>query len=246
MSLADSLAEIADAQSVTLLREVINCALGRMGYSRIYYVTPVTHDRRFGRVLTAVGFPEHWAGNYQDTFHLDDPMPDVALDSAEPFLWSKVEDLVTLTKAEKQFMSGLLAGGAMDGVAVPTFGPASRSGFVGAGRPVGQQGIEQSELAAVHAICQMSFLRYSALIGGHGNLPRLSDREVEVVGWMAAGKSNAVIAEIIGISSETVDTYVRRIYSKFSVSDRASAVLKANAEGYIFINSYRETSEAGE
>ena len=51
--------------------------------------------------------------------------------------------------------------------------------------------------------------------------------------WVAKGKSNSVIADIIGISPNTVDTYLRRIFEKLEVSDRVTAALRGLAIGLI-------------
>lgn len=56
--------------------------------------------------------------------------------------------------------------------------------------------------------------------------PRLSKRELEVMRWVSLGKSNSVVAEILGISVGSVDTYMRRIFQKLGVNDRTSAALK--------------------
>ncbi|MDQ9169481.1 LuxR C-terminal-related transcriptional regulator [Oxalobacteraceae bacterium R-40] len=53
-------------------------------------------------------------------------------------------------------------------------------------------------------------------IGGHGLAPHdlLSNRELEVLRLMAAGKSTADIAQVMHISSHTVATYRTRILEK--------------------------------
>jgi DNA-binding CsgD family transcriptional regulator len=54
-----------------------------------------------------------------------------------------------------------------------------------------------------------------------------------VLGWVAQGKSNAAIGEILGISAHTVDAHLRRIYLKLGVVDRISAALRALGFGLI-------------
>ncbi|MFI6893876.1 response regulator transcription factor [Streptomyces sp. NPDC050256] len=49
----------------------------------------------------------------------------------------------------------------------------------------------------------------------------LSPREQEVLHFIASGMTHAQVARRIGISSHTVDTYVKRVRSKFSVGNKA-------------------------
>lgn len=51
----------------------------------------------------------------------------------------------------------------------------------------------------------------------------LSAREAEVLNWLAAGKTNRDIAQILGISPRTVNKHLERIYVKLGVETRAAA-----------------------
>lgn len=55
----------------------------------------------------------------------------------------------------------------------------------------------------------------------------LSRREQEILGWIAMGKSNPVIAEILDISPHTVDTHLRRAFQKLGTHDRTTAAIRA-------------------
>jgi len=55
----------------------------------------------------------------------------------------------------------------------------------------------------------------------------LTQRESEVLSWVAQGKSNSVIAEIMDVSPHTIDNYLRRTYAKIGVNNRTSAAVKA-------------------
>jgi DNA-binding NarL/FixJ family response regulator len=57
--------------------------------------------------------------------------------------------------------------------------------------------------------------------------PDLTEREREILGLIALGKSNAEIAEELVISPKTVSNHVSNIFSKLQVVDRAQAVLRA-------------------
>ncbi len=55
----------------------------------------------------------------------------------------------------------------------------------------------------------------------------LTHRESEVLLWIAKGKSNRDIGEILGLSARTVTKHLEQIYVKLGVENRASAAVKA-------------------
>ena len=59
-----------------------------------------------------------------------------------------------------------------------------------------------------------------------GDLAELSEREQQVLDLLAQGLIYKEIAEKLGISYETVHTYIRRIYEKLQVRTRTEAVAK--------------------
>ncbi|MBU0543631.1 MAG: response regulator transcription factor [Gammaproteobacteria bacterium] len=61
----------------------------------------------------------------------------------------------------------------------------------------------------------------------------LSEREQQVLEMVAKGFMQAEIADILGVSINTISTYIKRIYKKLAVNSRTSAVHRANALGLI-------------
>ena len=55
----------------------------------------------------------------------------------------------------------------------------------------------------------------------------LTDREREVLGWLAGGKTDRDIGDILGISPRTVHKHLQRIYEKLGVETRTAAVVRA-------------------
>jgi len=54
--------------------------------------------------------------------------------------------------------------------------------------------------------------------------PDLTEREMQVLRGMAAGKSNAQIGRELYLSEDTIKTHARRLFRKMRVNDRAQAV----------------------
>ncbi|HLH03144.1 MAG TPA: LuxR C-terminal-related transcriptional regulator [Bryobacteraceae bacterium] len=69
------------------------------------------------------------------------------------------------------------------------------------------------------------FIRLPKL--GQPQVP-LSPREQEIVRLVALGHSNKIIAGVLNISSWTVCTHVRRIFTKLGVASRAAMVAKTS------------------
>jgi two-component system, NarL family, response regulator len=61
----------------------------------------------------------------------------------------------------------------------------------------------------------------------------LTEREVEVLGGVAAGKSNKVIAAELDIAEETVKTHMKSILPKLNAQDRTHAVMIALKRGIL-------------
>ncbi|HRO91225.1 MAG TPA: LuxR C-terminal-related transcriptional regulator, partial [Promineifilum sp.] len=57
-------------------------------------------------------------------------------------------------------------------------------------------------------------------------LPRLSNREWDVVNLLREGKSNKMIASALGITERTVEFHLKNIYDKLQVGSRVELVLK--------------------
>jgi DNA-binding CsgD family transcriptional regulator len=59
----------------------------------------------------------------------------------------------------------------------------------------------------------------------------LTQREVEVLLWVAKGKTNKDIADILGMSPRTVNKHLEHIYVKLGVETRTAAAAIVSAGG---------------
>lgn len=84
----------------------------------------------------------------------------------------------------------------------------------------------------VHAVC-----RKLAAIGGRQSrpdaAPELSARELDVLACVALGWTNPQVARDLGISLETVKSYLRNITRKLDVRSRMEAVVAARRHGLL-------------
>jgi DNA-binding CsgD family transcriptional regulator len=62
---------------------------------------------------------------------------------------------------------------------------------------------------------------------------RVTARESEVLGWVAVGKSDWAIGQLLKISGKTVNFHVENAKRKFGVATRVQAVIVALRTGII-------------
>jgi DNA-binding CsgD family transcriptional regulator len=77
-------------------------------------------------------------------------------------------------------------------------------------------------------MCRVRHVRAPA-----GGCLRVTRRESQVLGWIAAGKSDWAIGRILNISGKTVNFHVENAKRKFGVGTRVQAVVAAMREGVI-------------
>lgn len=230
----DAMALIAHAHTLVSFRRAIHEALKAIRFGGVYFLAPVVADRRVGRVFWNVGFPKEWEAAYREKGRWEDPLPNLSLNRGNAFRWSDAAKIATLDECGARYLNRLEQVGMGEGVAVHCTGPYARSGFVGVGLPQDPASLDEAIVRQVQVAAQLCFHRYCELVGAFKeDVHDLSQRELDVIRWIGEGKSNAVIAEILGISKNSVDSYVKRIFAKLDVSDRTAAAVRAVSLGLI-------------
>ncbi|MGR3485060.1 MAG: LuxR family transcriptional regulator [Paracoccaceae bacterium] len=190
--------------------------------------------RRPGSIV-CYGYPRAWVRRYLDSdLEAVDPIPALAASTPTPVLWSQIARRDDLTAPMTAYLREMDAALDCDGLAFNVFGPRLRAAYVGLGFAPGTAVPDRPGIAHLQMVAQMAHLHLCDLTGDAPQLPpALSPREREVTEWMVRGKSNGVIAELLGISTHTVDTLLRRVFAKLGVVDRTSAAVAALASGAV-------------
>lgn len=115
-----------------------------------------------------------------------------------------------------------------DGVGLPLPGSAGNDGFCGV---FYDHDLSSEELAVIPDLHSAMQAIHAEIVAKVLSLARdviaLSTRELDVLRLVAHAMSNRQVAESLGVSAATVDTYMRRIFQKLGTTDRIEAVLKA-------------------
>ncbi|WP_208351952.1 helix-turn-helix transcriptional regulator [Pseudaestuariivita rosea] len=188
-----------------------------------------------GITINSSGFPQDWVDYYiSDQLYKVDPIPALAMESTQPFFWSDATQVKGLLKEQKDYLQELNDADLGDGIAVQVFGPAFRNGYVGLGFGGDKPDLAPAQIIELQCAAQIAHMRYCELTAERARKKRdLSPREFEILHWIARGKSNRVIADILGVSPHTVDTLVRRVFDKLNVADRTTAAIKGIGSGLL-------------
>lgn len=181
-------------------------------------------------------FANDWVHQYMEQQYADyDPVLEQSRREACPFHWFDVDQKFALNSKQKQFLVELREAGLTDGIAIPVFGPIGTMAYFGVGTVGHTLDLTDAEMLEVQFACFQTHNRYMDLskIGEAAPIKRLSPRETEVLSLIASGFSNNYIAERLGISENTVDTMLRRVFIKLGVNNRITAVLRGIGSGLI-------------
>ena len=214
-----------------LVAEVQSIGITRIGYHHL--PPPGAPDARLLRVENS-GFGETLLQQYLRARAGGIAALAVLLqNTVRPIHLDEMGSLDALTAQEAEHLAAYRSQGVKNGLGIQVFGPNGRNGILAIDMADSVR-LRPEVLEALRWVCQGMHLRYcELLIPALGKMPSLSSREAEILAWVARGKSNVAIAEILGISAHTVDAHLRRVYLKLGVYDRMSAALRGLGFGLI-------------
>lgn len=93
--------------------------------------------------------------------------------------------------------------------------------------------IDVTELMKAQLKCCYALSQIPQLLAQASMQDPLSDRERECLFWVSEGKTTDEVAVILGVSSNTVNSYITHAIQKFSASNRAMAIATAIRSGII-------------
>ncbi|MCB1592690.1 MAG: LuxR family transcriptional regulator [Alphaproteobacteria bacterium] len=246
VSIEEFIEDTNKACSTDELSSLLGGALAGFGYDRFCYSLISDHDSlnlKAGHGILR-NYPESWMKHYVSNRYVgNDPVPLHCFRTIRPFTWSYVTQNLKISKFQKRIMDEANESKLLDGMAVPIHGINGELSGVGMASSAG--GVELNEIVInkIRAFCFQFHMAYTALLTAEENADGgifLTDREREVLLWAAEGKSDAVIADILGISYSTVRFHINNAYNKLSSNERIYAVTKAIRLGLIMPSAVSE------
>ena len=216
------------------LRSFLNsiCDTHELDYAAYAGVNPIA-----GTVHGFVNYPDEWQRRYVDQgFQNKDPALLMAGRSIAPVDWQRLRKEATF---QSIFREAHDFGIAEQGVTIPVRGPFGDVGLFSVTRDCSDREwvslkskiLGELQNAAVHLHDHV--VKANALTRSLTH-PSLSARELEILQWIAAGKSQQDVADILAISNRTVEVHLRSSRTKLGALSTAQAVGRAIGLGLVF------------
>ncbi len=206
----------------------------RIGANAIAYhhLPSIGSSEPIGLNVICVGFPADLVSHFEDNRVVQiDPTIQEVLSGGKALWWDDAAPPKKMSKAEREYLE-FAASKVGAGLHLPAYGPNGRQGYVSMGFGAQKPDFGDAEMANIQLCGQVAHQQYCQLLQEPLNPNvRLSPREREVLSWVAEGKSNGVIADILQVSETSVITYLERAFRKLDVDNRVTAALRASSLG---------------
>ncbi|MEG3617510.1 LuxR family transcriptional regulator [Magnetovibrio sp. PR-2] len=212
------------------------CAsLSALGIDRAVY-SAMRNTPRFETKVPAIfcSYPEDWVKYYFENGFIEaDPVRIRGLHTRRAFTWDSMMAQHDLNNAEQEIMDLGEEAGLKSGSAMVFHGPMGEAFGVGLACSEHNPDVEH-HLKEIEILSTQFHVQFSAHFGqDQSSKAPLTPRELEILKWVASGKSNWAIGEILALSEHGVEYHVRNILKKMDADSRLSAVVKALYNGYL-------------
>ncbi|HEY1124015.1 MAG TPA: LuxR C-terminal-related transcriptional regulator [Sphingobium sp.] len=232
------LGQVSASETVDALWQVMSDYWARQDIDCLSYFLLKRGQPESPVAIFRSGFPDNIPDVYQrNGYAKHDPAARYALTTGKPLFVDQLHTLTDFSRSEAKVYYAMRDIGANNVLILPVFGPNTINGFICLMAPGNADRVHRLDCEGAQSIAQIMHLKMIDLLpDAPVTIPNpLSDRELEILRWVAQGKSNAVIADILSLSAGTVDTYLRRIFEKLGVADRTAAAVRGVSSGYILV-----------
>lgn len=198
-------------------------ALREFGFEFFCFSSFARPDQKFEEVMWACRVPDEWLKLYleRDYAH-HDPSIRMCKRTVYPFKYTEAPYDPEREPRAAEVMQRAREFRVENGLLIPIPGPAGCIGNVWVGGY--QPDLSLCSRPAVHLMALYAFDRLRGVPAPLPSKPRLTQRECEVLTWIANGKSAWEIGEILEISKRTVDEHAQTAFRKLGASNRTQAV----------------------
>lgn len=227
----DFVVSAAKLNAMADLRALIETAVHQLDFDYFAIVHHVCFGRPAGDHVRLTNYPLEWVGFVRELPKLPDPVVRAAERMSSGFKWDQLGSLVNMTPAEAEYMGQAARHGISQGYTVPNHVPGEAFGscnFVAReDRP-----FPDASISAAQALGSFAFEAARKLVRQRpGEIylqpAPLSERQRECLLFVARGKSDSVIADLLAIRPKTVNEHIEAAKRRYSVATRSQLLVRA-------------------
>jgi DNA-binding CsgD family transcriptional regulator len=177
-------------------------------------------------------YPDDWA-NWFDRRRLgvSDPVHRASQRTAAGFNWRDVPRLVPLSPSDEAVLSRARRYGIGDGLTIPAHVPGDAHGSCSFAWAKGSRA-DAGALPFAQAIGSFLFEAARRMHNPEPTArPRLTDRQRECVLWVARGKTDWEISQILGLRHTTVVEHLKHARERYTATTRVTLTVRALFDG---------------
>ncbi len=224
-------AEAHKLESMSDLSEAVGDITRWLGFDRYAIVNHVD----FGRIVPGIrltNYPLEFIGRLRELGLTRDPVLRASERAGIGFSWDQIPTLISLREGDHAYMREAEKHGLANGFTVPNNVPGE---ILGSCHFAVQDSaaLPRTHFAAAQSVGAFGFEAARRLAGeamAQGPTPDpvpLSQRQRDCLIQVARGKSDSVIAEILGLRPRTVNEYVEAAKRRYVVATRQQLVVRA-------------------
>ncbi len=249
VNLGEFVSDLEAVNSERAFKAKFESACSALGFDTYTYLGFDADELEIGKlkdsarnVIYMTNQPERWVAQYvEQGYTHSDPVVRDCLAARLPIRWTDSYRANARTAAESRMMDDARENGVRRGLTIPIHGPGGEFGLLGLYSQLSDQDFlrvtdETKFDAQVIAYHFHDAVRRTLVAEQAVPLPiPLTEREVEILRWTAAGKTAWEIGGILKISERTVNFHIRNVMEKFGVHNKTHAAAKAMGMGLFAI-----------
>lgn len=213
----------------TELANLLDSVTREMGFAYFALTHHVDIRRYPEKAIRLLNYPREWVEYYDaHSLGVTDPVHRASHVTNLGFAWSKLPRLIALTRRDHEILAQGGSNGIGDGFTVPTHVPGESHGSCSFANPAGTV-LPAEQLALAQLVGHFAFDAARRLwrVRPVDPVSVLTERQRECVAWVAAGKTDWEIGQILGISEETVTDHLKNARDRYGGGKRTSLVARA-------------------
>ena len=230
----DFISDLEDIQDVDIVFTLFQTYVRSFGASSLA-IGQIANPIIKGKAIENFGWhdwPDEWADRYSaGDYVLHDPVAHYAVKSRSSFAWQTAREYAS--RFGKNIMDEASELSFTNGIAIPVLAGDYPTGLISIGFPDSLPNENQMgslELAAIH--CYTKLLDFYD-VEKKDTTSLLTKREVDVLSFVAIGKSNWEISRVLGIAEHSAIQHMKNIARKLQAANRTHAVTLAIQSGQI-------------